>query len=318
MIDLIGVPFDHCGRLSGSRMGPITVRLEGLIDALARLGVSVADQGDIVPVDSVRLTSRDEKYAAAVPVYQALSNSVEASCRRNHVPLVLGGDHSLAIGSVSGALRAFGAGLGVLWIDAHMDLNTPETSPSGNLHGMPLAALTRLSSPGSPVWEQILNSIVPVSGLEGSHLAWLGLRDVDQGEVQNLGRLPGAVAMTMKDVDRSGMPGCLDRLRQWIIETGMTHLWVSFDVDSLDPLFAPGTGTAVRGGLTYREGHLIAETLSQWIHEDKIVRLAGLDVVEVNPMQDSHDETAKVAVEWVSSLFGKDILHPIDPGRTEI
>ncbi|HXH60982.1 MAG TPA: arginase family protein, partial [Fimbriimonadaceae bacterium] len=224
------------------------------------------------------------------------------------------------IGSIAGALRKYGDGLAVLWVDAHMDLNTPDTSPSGNLHGMSLAALSGLKPQSSSAldeeWMFLLEEIVGEPFLSPQNIAWLCLRDVDEGEVANSKLLPGCLPLTMQDVDQDRIVGCLQKIFDHFQKGGAKALWVSFDVDSLDPLFAPGTGTAVRGGLTYREGHLIAETLHEFF-EGSSVKLAGLDIVEVNPLVDRNNETANVAMEWALSFFGKTILHPMDPGRTE-
>jgi len=322
MIQIIGVPFDHCGRTHGSRMGPFTVRLEGLKDNLEAIGHEVRDTGDVVAVDAERIPSLADRQMSGVPVYSALRRAVESALQAGEVPLVIGGDHSISIGSVSGALAKYGAGLGVLWIDAHMDLNTPTTSPSGNLHGMPLAALLRLGGDDdrtkTPAWGKVLDEVVPADALRQEALAWVGLRDVDDGEVSNLDGLAGPTVITMQDVDRMGVTGVASSLVSWIEDAGIKALWVSFDVDSLDPIYAPGTGTAVRGGLSYREAHFLAEALYDITQSDgKRCELAGVDLVEVNPMRDNLDETAKVAVEWAASLFGKAILGRRQAGRTE-
>lgn len=321
MIQLVGAPFDHCGRTHGSRLGPITVRLEGLEDTLRALGRSVTDAGNVIPVGSDRLERLEDRQAAGADFYGALRAQVGRILTSDGLPVVIGGDHSISIGSISAALAKHGDGLGVLWIDAHMDFNTPDTSPSGNIHGMPLAALVRLmprDTHAPAYWEQILAETVPENALRPDATCWVGLRDVDDGEIANLARCPGPLAITMQDVDRLGVDGVVKRLIQWVEDAGVQHLWVSFDVDSLDPIYAPGTGTAVRGGLSYREAHFLAEALFDITQgRDAKCRLAGVDVVEVNPMRDNLDETAKVAVEWVASLFGKSILGPQSAGRTE-
>jgi arginase len=186
---------------------------------------------------------------------------------------------------------------------------------------MPLAALTGLKTRAKGAqrkqWDEIAKIVGPTK-LDPKKLAWLGLRDVDRGEVQNLKRVPGSLPLTMQDVDALGASGALQRIVAHFKRAKAKALWISFDVDCLDPVFAPGTGTAVRGGLTYREGHLIAETLHALLFQRQPpFKLAGLDVVEVNPLADTNNETANVAMEWVLSLFGKTILNPEDPGRTE-
>lgn len=295
------------------------MHLAGLDEQLTSLGWSLVPVSTPIPLTAETLGEPHENTLAGLEASRSLSAAVAEARLADLLPLVIGGDHSLAMGSISGAMHKHSR-LGVLWIDAHMDLNTPETSASKNLHGMPLAALTKLSSGrdgADPLWEEILSGLGPSHGLPGDQVAWLGLRDVDEGEVKNLARLPGSLPMTMQDVDRDGIHGCMHRLRRWIEARGISELWISFDVDSLDPLYAPGTGTAVRGGLTYREGHLLAELLHEMIWTDEVCALAGVDIVEVNPLRDRDNETAKVATEWTASLFGKTILGSVNPGRTE-
>lgn len=318
-IQILNAPFDLCGRSPGSRLGPWAMHLAGLDELLQSLGWNLEPALTPLPLDSAQIGSPIENTKAGIQASRNLAEAVAEARKKGKLPLVIGGDHSLALGSVSGALCQ-AKRLGVLWIDAHMDLNTPETSATQNLHGMPLAALTRLhfeDRPDDPLWQEMTEGIGCSKTLPGDCLAWLGLRDIDEGEVRNLARLPGSLAMTMQDVDRDGITGCMRRLEEWVLAREIQELWISFDVDSLDPLFAPGTGTAVRGGLTYREGHLLAEMLHEMIWLDKVCSLAGLDIVEVNPLRDRDNETAKVAAEWAASLFGKTILGARNPGRSE-
>ncbi len=320
MIQLVGAPFDLCGRRVGTRLGPIAIRLCGLVPGLERLGYKVRDEGALSEEPDAWVPANSkEKFKAACATYERTRDSVFGAIAKGDTPLVLGGDHSIAIGSIAGALKKYKRDLAVLWIDAHVDINTPEVSPSGNLHGMPLAALTGLSSKAKGAqkaqWDA-LGKLVGKDKLDPKKLAWIGLRDVDKGEVMNLKRVPGALPFTMQDVDVLGVTGALEKVLQHFKKVGAKAVWVSFDVDCLDPVFAPGTGTAVRGGFTFREGHLIAETLHAYFKSGKM-KLAGLDIVEVNPLADTNNETANVAMEWALSFFGKTILHPEDPGRTE-
>ncbi len=311
MIEVIGVPFDDGGRRKGSRLGPIAARLEGLFEGFERIGKRANDLGDLTPISSA------DYWENAEQSYFNTKKIVNASIESGNTPLVIGGDHSNAIGSIAGALQKYGDKLAVLWIDAHMDLNTPETSPSGNVHGMCLAALCGLESK-TKGWTKMVDEIVGSKKLDPKNLAWIGLRDVDPGEVANMRLLDGCLATTMHDIDAKGLRVVLDEVHNHFVKNGAKALWVSFDVDSLDPIHAPGTGTAVRGGLTYREGHYLAELIHLNVSKESApYKLAGLDVVEVNPLIDHNNETAKVAVEWILSLFGKTILHPLDPGRTE-
>lgn len=320
MIHIVGAPFDLCGRRLGSRLGPIAVRMEGLVTGLERLGHTVKDTGAVVDLDASTVKTTKQKHDRANAVYSTIRDRVVAASQAKATPVVLGGDHSIAIGSIAGALRAHGDKLAVLWIDAHVDINTPEVSPSGNLHGMPLAALTGMKSKATGEmkreWDVLGKDVIGKTKLDPKKLAWLGLRDVDKGEIANLKRVQGALPLTMQDVDELGVKGALTKILKHFEKSGAKALWVSFDVDCLDPVFAPGTGTAVRGGFTYREGHLIAETLHAYFKGSKM-KLAGLDIVEVNPLADTNNETANVAMEWALSFFGKTILHPEDPGRTE-
>ncbi len=331
MLDIAGVPFDECGRRPGSRLGPIAVRMAGLLEELQKLGVEARHSGLIGPAlsgETYGHVTKEERMILAARNLPDVLAEVKAwsagVCRTDAIPVMIGGDHSLSMGSISGALERYGDRLAVLWIDAHVDLNTPRSSPSGNMHGMPLGALARLEDEAialdtrptegemaaiSKAWDRILSEVIPAPGLAGHRMAWLGLRDVDLGESRNLTKLQGELALTMEDIDREGITGSLNQLKTWLEETKPSALWVSFDVDSLDPFFAPGTGTAVRGGLTYREGQLIAETLNRWLlGPDAVCPLAGLDVVEVNPLADHSNETAIMAAEWTASLFGKTIM----------
>lgn len=201
--------------------------------------------------------------------------------------------------------------MAILWIDAHGDVNDPRTSPTGNLHGMPLAAMLgrdypkTIESVKDEQWKKLIDLAMAGSIVGGDQVAWLGLRDVDLGEAKYIARdLPSSLPLSMEVIDRHGLLTAFDHFSNWFAKSGCTHLWISFDVDVLDPVMAPGTGTAVRGGLSYREGHLLAELL----HEKFFDKLVGLDVVEVNPILDSNNTTVRVATDWLASLFGKKIL----------
>lgn len=311
MIDIIGVPFDLGGRRTGSRLGPSVLRLADIEGALRSLGLVIQDLGDLAVTDCPFNPCGIREFAAARQVYSQVKRAVAKSIDEGRVPLVMGGDHSLSIGSISGAMQS-SPDVAVLWIDAHADINSPGTSPSGNLHGMPLGALTGQPSGSSgetdQQWRELVG-LVEGEPLNGNNIAWIGLRDVDPGESERIRSFAECLGTTMQDADRYGVGGVLDRFDAWLQQSGCPHLWVSFDVDCLDPILAPGTGTAVRGGFTYREGHLIAELLNSILNRPGAsCRLLGLDVVEVNPLFDTNNETAKMTVEWVASLFGKSIL----------
>ncbi len=316
-ISLIGAPFDLCGPVHGSRLGPIALRLHDLPDVLKEQGWKVTDEGDAFDLTSFSPPDLAAQYLVGIKAYQGIKSKVESGLKGGSIAVVLGGDHSLSIGSVAGAIAVHGPDLAVLWIDAHMDAHTPGTTTSGNVHGMPLGALARLSSGSAEpwskelagAWSQILDQVVPNPGLKASQAAWIGLRDVDAGEVSNFAQMEGSFLTTMQDVDRRSIGTIAQEFHNWMLKSGATKLWISFDVDCLDPIHAPGTGTAVRGGLTYREGHLLAEILFENLqNKGTKYELVGVDLVEVNPLQDTAGETARVTTEWAGSLFGKSIL----------
>ena len=313
MIEVIGVPFDLCGMRLGSRLGPAALRLAGLNGVLQSLGLNVSDQGDLpTGIES----EKQEGLRNFEPLFACVKELKLRTIQvfgKGSIPLVIGGEHDLSIGSVAAALEMYDGDLALLWIDAHADINTPSSSRSGNLHGMPLAALQGIPSGyGGKVdlqWRRLLDEIVPPSRLNPERCSWYGLRDVDAAERDLIRRTPGDLALTMQDVDRRGVVATMREWDSWIRQSGAKNLWISFDVDVLDPILAPGTGTAVRGGLTYREAHLCAELLREFLDApDCPYQLVGLDVVETNPLFDSNNETAKMAVEWVGSLFGKSIM----------
>lgn len=310
MVELIGAPFDLCGHTPGSRLGPSALRFANIAETLKAVVPDVVDNGDI---DVSILESKQDKVKCFTPLLattKALQERVMHSLAEGRTPIMLGGDHSLAMGSISAALKHFGPGLAVLWIDAHADMNTPDTSPSGNVHGMPVAALMGETSTGASEeqWGELLELLGPTK-LKAEQAAWFGLRDVDPGERARVRKLDKSLPITMHDIDRGSIMGQMHRFDEWMKASGATHLWISFDVDVLDPILAPGTGTAVRGGLTYREGHLVAEILCELMGAPGCsYKLAGIDLVETNPLCDTNNETAKVTVEWLASLFGKTIL----------
>lgn len=310
-MEIVGVPFDLCGFRPGSRLGPAAVRLAELSESLHSMGISVVDDGD-VPVPHYHEKALEpglKHFAAACAMYAGLFERVTCALKAGRRPIVVGGDHSLSIGSVGAALNQFGSDMALLWVDAHADLNTPDTSPSGNLHGMPLGCLLHEpSTQHAEQWAELQRRFVP-KPLRPERAGWLGLRDLDSGERQRLAKFPREYAATMSDIDRQGILAEVRRFDGWMRSSGVRHFWLSFDVDVLDPFLAPGTGTAVRGGLTYREMHLLGEVLHELMQADDCpYTLVGMDIVETNPLFDNFNATAKVAVEFVGSLFGKTIL----------
>ncbi|MFI5384965.1 MAG: arginase [Fimbriimonadales bacterium] len=314
MVEAIGVPFDLCGKRMGSRLGPAALRLAGLEDAFDDLHVDFVWGGDIngTPAEDLEGATELREFGALIHCITELRERTAGSLNAGHTPLVVGGDHAIAMGSIAAGLNHFGEKTALLWIDAHADINTPGTSTTGNVHGMPLAALMGFPSgvqdARDGLWKSLVSALGPVT-LSMEHMAWCGLRDVDPPE-RALIRANGAcMATTMYDVDRYGLIWELRRFDVWMRAQEATHLWISFDVDSLDPILAPGTGTTVTGGFSYREAHLIAEVLYEMMNAGNCpYKLAGLDVVEINPLFDKNNETAKMAVQWIGSLFGKSIL----------
>jgi arginase len=310
VLDIIGAPFDLCGHTLGSRLGPAAIRSADLLLRLRDFG-DIADSGDCPVSLDPDPSSSIRSLTPFLGTLAELKQKVGASLLTGNLPIVLGGDHSLSMATISAALKHFGSkDLAVLWIDAHADLNTPRTSPSGNLHGMSVAALCGMSSGLlDHDWETRLLPILGTERLRLGQVAWLGLRDVDRGERAILNAQEDSLTMTMHDIDRHGIVHELQRFHTWMRHNHATNLWISFDVDVLDPVLAPGTGTAVRGGLTYREAHLVAELLHELKNEPNIpYRIAGVDLMETNPLCDTGNATAKVAVEWLASLFGQTIL----------
>jgi arginase len=294
-VALIGASLDLGAGRRGVDMGPSAIRYAGLAPRLERLGLRVQDWGNVEGAVPEATAVGSERVRFLTPIKQAcerIADLVAHSASNGMVPLVLGGDHSVAIGTLGGLARVHGPG-GVLWIDAHGDVNRPETSPTGNVHGMPLAAALGLAGPGFE------SAKFRLPAVESSRLALVGVRSLDGAERELLGELDAQV-YTMSDIDRLTVERVMHEALEHVDGDGFVH--VSLDLDVLDPEVAPGVGTPVRGGLSYREAHLAMELLS----ESGIV--GSLEVVEVNPILDRENETAKLAVELVASALGARIL----------
>ncbi|AIE85801.1 arginase [Fimbriimonas ginsengisoli] len=309
MIDVIGVPFDLCGSRPGCALGPAAVRYAGLVETLQGIGLEVRDCGDMPAMRPETDEDGMRNFPPLLETVRGLRKAVYKTYLEGNLPIVVGGEHTVVAGAVAAALQFHGEDVAVLWIDAHADANTPGSSASGNLHGMPIAALAGLPSGTEGKVDEEWNALQEALGsgprLSLNRTAWYALRDVDPPEVPQLQGL----ALTMHDIDRHGVVNTMHTLDRWLRTIGASHLWISFDVDALDPILAPGTGTAVRGGLTYREAHLCAELLFEMMAaSDCPYRLAGVDVVETNPLVDANNATAVMVVEWFASLFGKTIL----------
>jgi arginase len=293
-VTIIGAALDLGQGRRGVDMGPSAMRAAGLEERVRSLGYDVRDLGNVASPEPEAADLVDER-ARFLPEIKTTCEQIAAlvaeSSRSGEIPLVLGGDHSVALGTIGGMASARGTG-GVLWIDAHPDFNTPETSPSGNVHGMPLAAALGLAGPefDSAAW--------PLPALDVRRVALIGIRALDGGE-QRLLREAGVRVFTMSEIDRIGIERAVREALDRISGPGFVH--VSLDMDVLDPDVAPGVGTPVRGGLTYREAHLALELVAE-------SGLAGsLEVVEVNPILDRENTTALTAVELVASALGKKI-----------
>ncbi|MDV2983881.1 UNVERIFIED_CONTAM: arginase [Methylobacteriaceae bacterium AG10] len=292
-IDLIGAPIEIGTSEPGAVMGPAALRTAGLVRVLQDLGFTVTDRGDLAPDGA-----QGERDLPAIRAWMTeIARAVETALDRGSLPLVAGGDHSLSLGSIDGALRhcgRTGQPLFVLWLDAHADFNTLETSPSGNVHGMPLAALC-----GEPGFDGLFDGGErPLLDPRRVHL--FGLRSIDAGERAIVTQRQVNI-VDMRTIDEFGVVAPLRRILDRVAaEKG--HLHASFDVDFLDPTIAPGVGTTVPGGATFREAHLIMEMLC----DSGLV--GSLDVVELNPFLDERGRSARVLVELVASLFGRRIL----------
>ena len=295
-ISLLGVPMDLGADRRGVDMGPSAIRYADISDKLQALGHDVDNLDNIQVPEPETRNPGDPSLKYLEPILACaneLAHRVETRIKQGSVPVILGGDHSISLGSVSGSANAYST-LGVIWFDAHGDFNTPETSPSGNIHGMILAALAGLGDP----------RLVNVGG-RGPHvdphrIVIVGARDLDVGECELL-RKAGVHVRTMSDIDRRGM-GDVTREAIALATAGADALHVSFDMDVVDPSEAPGVGTPVHGGITYREAHLAMELVAE------SGRLGSLDLVEVNPILDRENRTAILATELALSAVGKRIF----------
>jgi arginase len=291
-IDIIGVPIDLGADRRGVDMGPSAIRYAHLHQKLEELGYSLEDKGNIeVPIqETCSITDPKLKYIdCIIPMGRRVGGAVAISIQGNRFPLVLGGDHSLSVGSIRGAAKH--RRLGVIWVDAHADFNTAETTPSGNIHGMPLAVLCGL---GDPRLVCLWDETPPV--LDPKRVAVIGARDLDPGEKRNL-REAGVMVQSMEQIDRIGMVAALEKAVDRV-SRDVDGLYLSLDMDALDPRHAPGVGTPVAGGLTFREAHLACEVVAE------TGKLIGMELVEVNPILDVQNQTAMLAVEFIRSALG--------------
>jgi arginase len=300
IVHVLGVPMDLGSGRRGVDMGPSAIRIAGVEERLRELGHTVVDEGDLTikNMEALKVGDVHARYLGEIARAATVAcKKVDRIMSRGHFPLVLGGDHSIAVGTVSGIAafcRRERKKLGLLWVDAHGDINTPESSPSGNIHGMPVAVLLghgpdKLTSIGGK-----FRKVNP------ANVALVGIRSLDEGEKHRL-KETGVQVHTMSDIDRHGIHRVMRKALARVTD-GTDHVHVSFDLDAVDPTGAPGVGTPVKGGLDYREAHLIMELL----HDSGV--MTSLEMVEVNPILDQGNASAVFAVELVQSAFGKKIL----------
>jgi arginase len=297
-VTLIGVPTDIGAGARGALLGPDALRIAGLGEALVARGIDVLDRGNLVgprnpwqpPVDGYR------HLAEVVAWNRAVLDAVGAELSDGRLPIMLGGDHCLGIGSITAVARhcrMTGKRLRVLWLDAHADFNTSQVTPSGNIHGMPVACLCGLGP------EVLVRLGGDAPAISADQIRQIGIRSVDEGE-KRLVKDHGLDVYDMRYIDEVGMRRAMEEALEGV--DADTHLHVSFDVDFLDPAIAPGVGTTVPGGPNYREAQLVMEMIAD------SGRLGSLDIVELNPLLDNRNETAILAVDLVESLFGKSTL----------
>ncbi|MBA2339766.1 MAG: arginase [Pyrinomonadaceae bacterium] len=299
-IGVVGVPLDFGAEVAGVGLGPAAMRVAGLNHRLAQLGYEVRDLGDLRIVRPTEMAAPNERLRYLKEITQTcedLAIEVRAVLAQNELPLVIGGDHAIAMGTISGVAsfyRERNESIGLIWFDAHADMNTHETTPSGNIHGMPLAAMLGYGA----------SELTQIAGfapkLDPRFCVHVGARDVDQGE-RELIRRTGIRFITMREIDERGMSSCMDEAIE-IARQAAAGFHVTFDVDALDPADAPGSGTVVRGGFTYREAHLAMEKIAE------AGGMISLEIVEINTTLDVNNKTAALGVELVLSALGKTIL----------
>lgn len=284
-IEIIGAPSTFGQKKLGVNLGPDAIRYAGLLSRLKKMGLDVIDKGNIeVPTLDVEKFNSDQ---------EGLRNYDEI-VKKGNFPLTLGGDHSIAVGSISGISQHY-ENLGVIWYDAHGDLNVPEESPSGNVHGMPL----RILAGDGPDELVNINDFTPK--VKPENIVLIGMRDLDEGERKYI-KDKNIKTFTMADIDRFGIQEVIERSLEYLKSRNIDGLHFSLDVDALDPAETPGTGTRVMGGLSYRESHFALELLN----ESKLV--TSMDIVEVNPLIDNSNHTAEQAVALLGTFFGETLL----------
>ncbi len=300
VVRLIGFPMDLGADRRGVDMGPSALRIAGVGEKLTALGYTVVDSGDIdiQPPEVYSIENTKLKYLPQIAkACEDLASAVETSLDNDEFPMVLGGDHSMAIGTIAGIAshcRKYKKRLGVIWIDAHTDINTPDTTPSGNIHGMPLAVSLGIGA------EELTSVGGKFTKLEPHQIGMIGLRSIDEGERKLIKKLK-IEAYTMTDLDKQGVHRIIAKMLN-AMRAKVDHLHVSFDLDSVDPSVAGGVGTPVPGGLTYREAHLIMEAIADTGY------MSSFEIAEVNPILDNRNASAEFAADLIASSMGKRIL----------
>jgi arginase len=300
-VRVIGVPMDLGAGRRGVDMGPSAMRAANLHQRIKELGYKVQDAGNVFTSEPEERKPKDPKLKYIDEVLAAckeLADRVDRAIRDDTTPLILGGDHSIAIGTQAGLARS-SRRRGLLWFDAHADFNTHETSPSGNIHGMPVSAILGMGH------ERLAGFDTPGPKLDPRNVVYIGLRSVDKQEAEILTD-SRVTYYTMRDIDQMGMAKVMDEALQKVSK-GVDQVHLSFDLDVVDPRWAPGTGTTVQGGLTWRESHLAMEMLSD------SGLLSSLEFVEVNPLLDTGNQTGDFAVGLICSALGKAIVQPGTP-----
>lgn len=299
-VRIIGVPSDLGANIRGANIGPSAVRIAGLHEKISVLGYKIEDAGDLlVPIrETLAAASANEKYLTPIKnICDLLRMEVCTTLARNLMPIVIGGDHSIAIGTIAGVSefhRKKNDQIGIIWVDAHADMNSPKSSPTGNIHGMPL--LTSLGT-GIPQLVELGN----FSGkVRPENVALVGIRTLDHEE-KRICKESGIRYFTMREIDERGMAQVMEDAIA-VATNGTAGIHLSFDVDAIDPLYAPGVSTPVTGGISYREAHLALEMIAD------TSKLISMEFVELNPMRDVSHKTAELLVELVQSALGKSIV----------
>lgn len=299
-VSIIGVPSDLGANMRGANIGPSAIRIAGLHEKLKMLGCSVEERGDIqIPLREMLSSSEvaSKHKNAIISLCEKVALEVYNSMKTGRKPIVLGGDHSIGIGTISGASRFAkeqNGQLGLIWVDAHADMNTPQTTHTGNIHGMPLSVLLGQGFPELVGLGGFSPKVLP------QNVALIGIRTLDSDE-KEICRKSGIRYFTMREIDERGMHAVMKEALT-VVNNGTVGFHVSFDIDGIDPLYAPGVSTPVTGGISYREAHLILEMMAD------TGKLLSMEFVELNPMRDIEHKTAGLVVDLIQSALGKSIV----------